>query len=73
MTKRLTAGQKTARATIRAAVAKMLKELDEWRGAAYVEFQTDFHLACIRYDTATYQDRPIGCNWPIYVHTDSRR
>jgi hypothetical protein len=74
MTKKLTEGQKRARAVIRAATRRIIAELDEWRDPdRYVDFTADFHLDCIRYDGQLYAGRPWGTSWPIYVHQDSGR
>jgi hypothetical protein len=54
MTKKLTDGQKRARTVIKETVRAMLKELDENRSdPAYMDFEAWFHMACIRYDSAT--------------------
>lgn len=67
MTKKLTDGQKRARAAIKASVRHVLKELDRRSDEAYVDFATYFHMDCIRYDKAKWYGEPMGMNWPIFV------
>lgn len=68
MTKRLTEGQKLARAAIKASVRKLLKELDTHRSnEAYVDFTTYFHMDCVRYDLAKIYGEPCAMNVPIFV------
>lgn len=67
MAKRLTEGQKKARAAVRRAAREVIRRVDEmnWRKEC-VEFAADFHLSCIRYDKAKIYGEPCAMDYPVY-------
>lgn len=67
MGKKLTDGQKKARAAVRAAAREVIRRVDEmdWRREC-TEFAADFHLSCIRYDKALFYGKPASMDMPIY-------
>ena len=65
--KRLTDGQRKARAAVKEAARRVIAEVDAltWRKEC-VEFRADFHLSCIRYDAATSSLGRVRSDMPIY-------
>lgn len=70
MTRRLTDGQKKARAVVRAAAKKLIQELDAYSGRREsVLFEAHFHLECWRFDKGYAFGFPIKSGLPIYAYS----
>jgi len=68
MGKKLTEGQKLARKIVREAAKQVIAEMDKYEFRRdCVAFDADFHLACWRYDKATFGGRPMASGMPVYV------
>lgn len=76
MSKRLTEGQRKARACIRAAVREVIRRVDEFDCRRNgIEFSADFHLSCVHDQSARF-DKPPGTvlvDCPVYSGRIVRR
>ena len=74
MAKKLTDGQRLARAAVRAAARDVIKKLDELEcRRECVFFETHFHLKCWRFDRGHAFGRPIQSGMPVYAYAWSGR